>query len=96
MGGSGIGEGQTWQNLTASRTCNTMYINDTGKAISLTVFATGSGGGIYAVIGGTSINIASGYSAFTNMTGSIIVPKTSSYIISCAQLSYITYWYELR
>lgn len=60
------------------------------------VFGTGGGGGIFASINGVAINIASGYSGFTNMTGSAIVPVNATYLIQCAGISYFTYWAELR
>ena len=53
----------------------------------------GSGGGVYATVGGISVPMMSGYSAFTNMTGTVIVPPMTTYSIGCPS---ITYWYELR
>lgn len=39
-GGTGIGYGQTWQNVKASRIFNTTYTNSTGLPIQLTIFCS--------------------------------------------------------
>lgn len=38
----GVGQGQTWQNLTASRAANTTYTNSTGRTIGVMITSTGS------------------------------------------------------
>jgi hypothetical protein len=43
-GASGIGEGQTWQNMAGSRTHSTTYQNTTGKPIGVFISIDGSSG----------------------------------------------------
>ena len=99
--GSGLGVGQTWQNVIGSRALNTYYTNTTGKPIQLGIQSTTiSGTGGYAVVTVDSLQVAS---CFSNWLGTpvsippVIVPNGSTYIISDgAGTSELAYWYELR
>lgn len=62
----GIGIGQTWQDVTASRAVNVNYTNSTGKPIMVALnFNTGTSGsmtvdGVFAGIGSTAVSQATG------------------------------------
>jgi hypothetical protein len=90
---SGIGSGQTWQNVTASRAANTTYTNSTGKPIFVSIW------GIYG--GTTSLTIAgvvADQSGINNSVPSVnldgIVPAGATYSIS--SILTLTLWSELR
>ena len=96
---SSLGYGQTWQNLTGSRTIGTTYYNTTGRSISVSCFLLGgSAGNAVATVNGVSIQ---GQQA--NAAGSVtlyvafIVPPQGSYsaTISSSPTS-VTGWQELR
>lgn len=95
---SGIGYGQTWQNVAASRANNTEYQNTTGKPIM--VFVTGgqvSGTtSIYASVGTSSANltIAANSARYGFPSVSFIVPDQHYYKVSAG--AGIQYWSELR
>ena len=95
---SGIGYGQTWQNVAASRANNTQYQNTTGKPIM--VFVTGG-----AVSGTTNITAYAGTASANLIIGrsdarygypsvSFIVPDQHYYKVSAG--NGIQYWTELR
>ena len=82
----GLGVGQTWQDMTSSRSPNTTYTNSTGKPIEVCVRLKNSG---VPHVDGVAISQASGFSenAYT-----FIVPTGSTY--SCTGLIFL--WTELR
>ena len=88
---SSLGYGQTWQNLTASRTLGTTYYNATGKPILLMIHN----------VGGTTLTVTINGSAFgtttqavsSNVQQTYLVPPSASY---SAAASSITSWFELR
>ena len=79
-----VGMGQTWQNMTGSRTSGVTYYNTTGKPIMFMVVANvGSGaasGNIVITVNGLGLNqvIATG-SAQIGGSASVIVPPGASY-----------------
>jgi hypothetical protein len=99
--GSGLGVGQTWQNVIGSRALNTYYTNTTGKPIQLAVQSTTiSGTGGYGVVEVDSMQVAS---CFSNWLGTpvsippVIVPNGSTFIVyDGGGTSALAYWYELR
>ena len=81
-----IGIGQTWQNVTASRSAGVTYTNTTGKPIIISVTASSNiavdgYGEIALTIDGVYIGSNSGTSRGFNMTGCMtgIVPNNSTY-----------------
>ena len=82
---AGIGDGQTWQNVTASRAAGTTYTNSTGKPIMMNVHDNSSGGVL--VVGGVTQNRAT-----NNLFYTAIVPNGATYSFSLA----FTHWNELR
>lgn len=100
-GSSGIGYGQTWQNVTSSRAASVVYTNATGKPILVSVWLHGSGSDSYCTIDlfvdGLQIQRGrsggGGYSQSPNVTG--IVPHGSSYYVVRSNC-HISGWRELR
>jgi hypothetical protein len=86
---SSIGYGQTWQNVTGSRTTGTTYYNTTGRPIFVGI--VGFTGINSASVGGVTIL------AFVNATpisASFVVPPGMSYSATIVGGSHN--WYELR
>jgi hypothetical protein len=92
---SGIGVGQTWQNVTSSRAFSTTYTNSTGKPIMVSVnLYNGDGTSEGLTVGGVLVatayqpGVANGYAQL-----SAIVPNSTTY--SCTGTTLGT-WLELR
>lgn len=99
--GFGIGAGQAWQGLTASRAFATTYINTTGKPIlvAVTSQATSAACGIVANIDGANIyrtrsGVVSG-GLFQNCL-CFIVPSGSEYKVTEFESGILYNWAELR
>lgn len=95
---SGIGVGQTWQNLIGSRSNNVTYTNSTGDPIMVTVSGSfAASNSCYFYINGNSVAFAS--NQFGDRTGNIfqasfIIPDGDTYKFYAT--SSISYWWELR
>jgi hypothetical protein len=85
---SGLGVGQTWQNVSGSRSLGTTYTNSTGKPIGVAWQST-SGYNPTVVVDGVTIITSTSYLVFVF----IVVPNGSTYSISTSN-SYV--WCELR
>ena len=99
--GGGLGVGQTYQDLTASRALNTTYTNTTGQPIQVYVFCTFGAGAFdrrveASIDGGASITLAvnSNTSGSTNVAGHITVPNGQTYRLT--SLNTLSNWTELR
>lgn len=97
----GIGVGQSWTNVTSSRSLGTTYTNSTGKPIMVSVNCTGSPNncrmrlkvdGIIVGEGG----VASVASATMYPTCTTIVPNGSTYIAENVLGASLANWAELR
>lgn len=87
----GLGFGQTWQNVTASRSANgTSYTNSTGKPIMVSIQGAATSG-FNIVIGGVTIM---NFSNNIQSTVSFIVPNGTSYSANIP--AGINNWSELR
>lgn len=88
---SSLGYGQTWQNVTGSRTSGTTYYNTTGRPIFVRV-QNSTSGSISVVVGGVTIG-----SSGATVTGCMdfIVPPGNSYSATFTASS-LHYWSELR
>lgn len=92
-----LGYGQTWQNVTASRSVNTTYYNTTSRPIMLSV--TSSGGSptltMDLYINGELMQrpSVSGTGVTTQMFVSAIIPSGASYKVVAGG---VVYWLELR
>ena len=98
-----IGVGQTWQDVTASRSAGTTYTNSTGKPIIVNVYGNGTSGSsrsAYLVVGGVVVAA----SIFSNTSGgsgasatlSAIVPAGTSYVVNAGGSWSLENWAELR
>ena len=93
--GGGFGDGQTWQNVTSSRSVGTTYTNSTGKAIVVNILPTISQI-IQATVGGVTFTPASAdINAVSGVAGNFIVPSGATYSISLGGGG-VAEWYELR
>ncbi len=95
---SSLGYGQTWQNVTGSRSKGTTYYNTTGKPILVIIKSTQTTGNTALAfsIDGVELSGAQGAaatSAVLNMT--VIVPAGRAYSVTVAVGSIAT-WFELR
>lgn len=94
MVANAIGWGQTWQNVTGSRSPSTTYTNSTGRPIAVSVIYTG--GGAYDVslqVDGADRAYATA-SASQFVTVAAIVPNGSTYRINATGT--LNQWHELR
>ena len=85
---SSLGYGQTWQNVTGSRTSGTTYYNTTGKPITASIVPFTGGSNSTFTINGAQI-LAAPVNHF-----SFVIPPGASY--SSTPASGITTWWELR
>lgn len=94
---NGIGEGQTWQNVTASRVAGTTYTNSTGKPIEvfikLVIVNTSSNSLTVTVDGKTLFPAGALYTL--NYPLSFIIPNGITYSITLSAISIVA-WFELR
>ena len=95
----GIGDGQTWQDVTASRSLGTTYTNSTGKPIMVNINGGGgvnTTGIITATVDGVSMVVAKDQtSSVVRLVAAIIIPIGSSYSFTISNGSLDT-WHELR
>lgn len=99
---AGIGYGQTWQNVSGSRTWNTSYTNSTGKPIVVQIGVVNSSAAdttsAQAYVDGVMV-IYSGEQSNRRSTFSFIVPAGSTYNATSATNGgplTIQFWSELR
>jgi hypothetical protein len=95
----GIGVGQTWQNVTGSRSLGTTYTNTTGKPIEVNVRILMNTGGAYATltVGGVIISGTAYPNPGNSVAVSAIVPNGVSYVAGVnTGTSTLAYWAELR
>ena len=89
----GLGDGQTWQNMTASRSSGVTYTNSTGKPISIIVTCGLNGSTISLTIAG-SVRQSMGNTGAGNGNVTGIVPNGATYSVTAP--STIDNWSELR
>lgn len=93
---SGLGIGQNWQDVKASRALGTTYTNTTGKPIMVAVSILATSNGITksfyinGAVVGTNMVSYNGANLFT-----FIIPDGSTYSANASSSS-ISQWYELR
>lgn len=99
-----LGVGQTWTNVTGSRSIGSSYTNSTSSPIQVAIRTNQPAGGSYltgTVDGVSGIPMGSGYSAGGGYTGfgTLIVPAGKSYQVDINNISggaSLAAWYELR
>nr|WP_256347249.1 hypothetical protein [Pseudomonas gingeri] len=94
---SGVGVGQTYQNMSSVRVIGTSYPNATGRPIEVSYNGqSGVGGSIYtAVVSGSTIVNSTQAAATTNFNISFTVPVGATYVINQSSGTQ-TSWWELR
>lgn len=94
----GVGTGQTWQDVTASRALGVTYTNSTGKPIVVVAHTPfGATGDIYGYAAPYNIEYVAESAGTTNLRLQLIVPNGSQYQISkVLGTGTISKWYELR
>jgi hypothetical protein len=93
----GVGTGQTWQDVTASRSLSTTYTNSTAKPIVVSYggLCGGANSNVAITVGGitqTAVALANNYF----ITTSIIVPPSTTYSITASASITTPKWVELR
>ena len=89
QGDAGIGYGQTWQNVSGSRTAGTTYTNSTGKPIQIAIQANTSAATV------TISGVVFSFSASTSYDMIyLIVPNGATYVYTSAGAPIV--WNELR
>jgi hypothetical protein len=95
-----LGVGQTWQNVTGSRSSGQTYRNNTGKPIHIFIAVKdGVGGGLKLVIGGVTIfNFTYDLPQWAFYPVSVIIPDNTDYSFTWAgnNPSDLLTWSELR
>lgn len=92
-----VGEAQTWQNVTASRTAGTIYTNTTGRPIMVSVRGTAAAPGTSVVLLVSGIVISAfeeGAANATVLTVCAIVPNGATYQVIASSFT-VTAWLEL-
>lgn len=77
-----IGVGQTWQDVTASRSLDTTYTNTTGKPIVVQISCTNTQGGKIVVNGVTVGLVINTFTGSVQAFASAIVPNGATYRIN--------------
>lgn len=94
---SSIGYGQTWQNVTGSRTYGTTYYNTTGRPITVHVNQSSTNPGGFLTVNGVVACQSSMVGGSTGVQGpTAIVPPGASYTFTGVTNATFTYWAELR
>lgn len=89
----GIGDGQTWQDMTVSRNEDIVYQNSTGKPIMISVMQSASDSHELQVSTDNSVWVFSAKSGTSNSAMTIIIPNGHWYK---ATGSNVLHWAELR
>lgn len=96
QGDAGVGYGQTWQNVTGSRTASTNYTNSTTKPILVSITSTStSGPTVGGIVDGVTVAVSQNYLAGYTISCNImfLVPVGSTY---SAVITGTAAWVELR
>ena len=96
-----LGVGQTWQNVTGSRSAGVTYTNTTGRPINVVVSGRSTSTScqmtltVSGVVAGESYYFLSAGSSNIGSSVSAVVPNGATYIVA-ASLYTISIWSELR
>lgn len=98
-GMSGLGYGQTYQNVSGSRALGTTYTNSTGRPITAYVGIANGGGAanMTVVVGGVTLPILTlaAAAAGSGVTFTVVIPPGQTYNFSTTSGA-VTGWVELR
>lgn len=97
----GIGSGQSWQNVTASRAASTTYTNTTGRAIAVSIYSNEAVGGpsraAVLTVGGVAIGRIDTTQNDDSQIFAIVPPgATYSLALTDYTLGVNIFWTELR
>jgi hypothetical protein len=97
----GIGVGQTWQDVSASRDAGTTYTNDTGKPIALSLQSYGddsNGSDLKIVVDGVDVarSAVNDGNSVDYCSGFAIIPNGSTYSGNTVNRGGTLVWLELR
>lgn len=102
LAASGLGVGQTWQNVIGSRVSGTTYTNSTGKPIQVSVTFVSNGSfqldastSVNGVVTGVIYAVTGAQQTTARIPSTFIVPNGGSYVVT-ATVGTIQYWSELR
>lgn len=93
-----VGSGQTWQDVTGSRSKETTYTNNTGRpiAVSILLSSTDYPGWVTLEVGGLALISGVLTSQISTYLGTTIVPPGASYKVSGGGAAVPSMWAELR
>jgi len=95
-GALAIGVGQTWQDVTGSRSTNTTYTNSTGKPIMVSVTVDGTNAGVEFYVDGVKVGTTDvGSVGSLGMNIIALVPSGSTYEAT-PNGGTLSSWVELR
>jgi hypothetical protein len=94
---SSLGYGQTWQNVTGSRTVGTTYYNTTGKPIQLQLSGNNATVSTLTITVNGVAAVSAGLGATFLASYSVAIPPTATYVVAvtAGSLANVT-WTELR
>lgn len=96
--GMGLGWGQSWQDMTSSRSIGTTYTNTTGKPIMVAIYGTNTGAAqnFTLTVGGVVVAKQQGDTTNGAAASSIsaIIPNNTSYVLTGSRT--LNTWAELR
>lgn len=92
---TGHGVGQTWQDVSGSRTTGTTYYNTTGRPIAVQLLTGGSGGALTPTVGGVALCATNNSPGTIQTQTYFVVPPGMSYSVATSGPS-IGGWKELR
>ena len=96
VGGLGL-KGETWQDVTGSRTWSTTYTNSTAYPIMVAFsFTAASGSTVSAIVGGVTIQATGVHAATERDSFSFIVPAGATYSVTRTGGDTLNIWAELR
>jgi hypothetical protein len=100
QGSSGLGFGQTWQNVTGSRAQSTTYTNSTGSPIIVS-FRGGDNSGqplsLTVTVSGNATYISGlGFTAGGIGNWTIVIPPGATYSAAWNASANFSQWWELR
>jgi hypothetical protein len=92
VGTQALGVGQTWQNMTASRSVSVTYTNTTGKPISIFIEPAGGIASGTITIGAEQVSYSQQGATAYRVPMSFIVPNNTGYSVNFG----FNKWLELR
>jgi hypothetical protein len=86
-----IGQGQTWQNVVASRAAGTLYTNSTSRPITVIICCAYAQSNMTVYVDSVAFLVTGPYGNSVILSATLIVPPGSTY-----KADSVSYWMELR